>query len=174
VLQRLSGRESRYVRDVNHVISKRIVQFALSEGRPAIALEDLKGIRQRGQRRGKRQRAAFNSWPFFDLEQKLAYKAEGVGLEVLRVNPRNTSRACSQCGYLDRANRQGLDFACRACGYRTHADRNASLNIRLRGLPTRQVPSRDGAPSVAPEVPPVDAKAVHTELRPRAGTSSRP
>ena len=162
VLQRLSGRESRYVRDVNHVISKRIVQFALAEGHPAIALEDLTGIRKRGRRRGKRARANFHSWSFYDLEQKLAYKAQEAGLEVLRVDPRNTSRACSRCGYTDRANRNGSDFTCRACGYRVHADLNASRNIRLRGILARQVLGQDGAPSVAPEVPLVDAETVHT------------
>jgi IS605 OrfB family transposase len=162
VLQRLSGRESRFVCDVNHVISKRLVQFALSVGHPAIALEDLKGIRGNGRRQRKSQRADFHSWSFLDLEQKLVYKAQAADLEVVRVDPHYTSQTCSRCGYTDRANRTRHDFTCRACGYRLHADLNASRNVRLRGILARQVPRQDGAPSVAPGVPPVDAKAPST------------
>ncbi len=43
-LRKLSGRETRFKKQTNHVISKKIV--AVAEGtKRAIALEDLKGIR---------------------------------------------------------------------------------------------------------------------------------
>jgi predicted transposase len=54
-LKRLSGREKRYQRAVNHVVSKEIDQ------RPVIVLEELGGIRQRARQR-KAQRGDFHSW----------------------------------------------------------------------------------------------------------------
>jgi len=45
-LKKISGKQARYQKDTNHLISKRIVQNAQDTGR-AIALEDLGGIRDR-------------------------------------------------------------------------------------------------------------------------------
>jgi predicted transposase len=55
-LKKLSGRQARFQKDINHQISKRIVTEAERTKR-TIALEDLKGIRQRTRARGKEQRA---------------------------------------------------------------------------------------------------------------------
>ncbi len=71
LLRRLSGRESRFRRDVNHTISKRIVEKAQDTGR-GIALEDLQGLRARVTVR-QPQRATLHTWSFFDLRQKIAY-----------------------------------------------------------------------------------------------------
>ena len=78
LLKKRSGRERRFARDVNHCISKAIVQTA--QGTPrGIALEDLKGIRERinAQRTvRKRQRRVLHSWAFFQLRAFIAYKAQ--------------------------------------------------------------------------------------------------
>jgi transposase len=50
------------------------------------------------------------------------------------VDPRNTSRMCSQCGHCDKANRKSqAEFSCQRCGYSTHADYNAARNIAQLG-----------------------------------------
>ena len=58
--------------------------------------------------------------------QMLSYKA---GRHV-EVNPKNTSRKCSQCGFTAKANRSRTSFVCGECGYRAHADENAARNVR--------------------------------------------
>lgn len=60
LLKRRRRRESRFARDVNHVISKQIVTEAERTGR-GIALEDLSGIRERVRLR-KPQRVTLHSW----------------------------------------------------------------------------------------------------------------
>jgi len=145
VLQRLSGRERRFMTDVNHVISRRIADFAPNS---IIAMEDLKGIRNRKLR--KRQRGRLHRWAFFQLEGFIAYKAQSVGSVVLSVDAAYTSQACSKCGHTERANRSALLFSCKACGYCLQSDLNGSRNIRLRGILGRQVPPEDGAPSISP------------------------
>jgi IS605 OrfB family transposase len=149
-LKRLSGRKARFMRNVNHQVSKQIVEFARETGNPTIAVEALDGIRDRSKRMRKAQRRQINSWAFYQLQEFLGYKAETHGFEVLETDPRNTSKGCSQCGYLDAGNRHGHNFSCKACGFTLHADLNGSRNIRLRGLLVRQDLGGNGLSSVSP------------------------
>ena len=117
---------------MNHCISKAIVQTAKGTAR-GIALEDLKGIRERisAQRTVKRQRRVLHSWAFFQLRFFIAYKAQMVGVRLALVNPAYTSQTCSRCGHCEKANRKAqAKFLCVSCGYSAHADLNAAVNFR--------------------------------------------
>ena len=132
LLKKRSKKEKRFAKDVNHVISKRIVEKAKALG-CGIALEDLKGIRTREKTVSKPQRQRLSSWSFYQLRQFIQYKAELNGVPVVLVDPRNTSRECPVCGYADKANRVSRDdFVCQSCGYAAHADYTAALNIESR------------------------------------------
>jgi IS605 OrfB family transposase len=130
-LRRLAGKERRFARHTNHVISKRIVAKAERTTR-AIALEDLTGIGTRARAR-KPQRATLHSWAFAQLRAFVAYKARRAGVRVILVDPRHTSRTCpaQRCGHVDERNRlsQGV-FRCVRCGFAGHADAIAAENIR--------------------------------------------
>jgi len=129
-LKKLSGREARFKRNTNHVISKHIVQKA-KKNTYRIAIEDLRHIRQRTDSTvRKSQRNRHTSWTFGQLRQFLSYKAALVGVSLHIVDPRNTSRTCSMCGHCEKANRKSQsDFECKQCGYRCNADYNAAINI---------------------------------------------
>ena len=133
-LKKISGKQARYQKDTNHLISKRIVQNAQDTGR-AIALEDLGGIRDRVTVRGRKQRARHANWSFHQLRQNISYKAELAGIPVIFVDPRNTSRTCPKCGCVDKRNRitQSL-FSCVSCSYSAPADTNAAVNIAARAV----------------------------------------
>ena len=65
----------------------------------------------------------------------MAYKARLAGVPLVLVDPRNTSRTCSQCQHCEKANRQSqAKFLCKHCGHSQNADRNAALNIAALGL----------------------------------------
>jgi IS605 OrfB family transposase len=98
-----------------------------------IALEELKGIRQRVRLR-KPQRVTLHSWAFAQPGDFIVYKARRAGVPVVYVDPAYTSQQCCECGHTDKKNRvdQGL-FICRGCGVVAHADLNASHNIATRG-----------------------------------------
>lgn len=131
LLKKRNRKESRFANDVNHCISKQLVKKAKDTHR-GIALENLKGITKRVTAR-KSQRVLLYSWSFGDLQTKISYKAEMYGVPVVLVNPAYTSQQCSQCGCIDKKNRNTQEhFDCVACGYVAHADYNASLNIRAR------------------------------------------
>jgi IS605 OrfB family transposase len=128
-LKRMSGKERRFAADVNHCISKQIVTSEYT----VFALEDLSKIRVQ-KRRGKEFDRKLNSWPFYQLEQFVSYKAEALGKHVLLVDARYTSQKCSNCGHTYKGNRERSAFRCRKCGFELHADLNASRNIAQAGI----------------------------------------
>lgn len=129
-LRKLSGKEKRFRRNTNHVISKHIVSKAKSQNK-AIAIEDLRHIRSRTEARLKRsQRSRHSSWAFTQLRVFLTYKARLNGVPLHTVDPRNTSRTCSVCGHCDKKNRKSqAEFQCLQCEHSDNADRNAAINI---------------------------------------------
>lgn len=127
-LKKLSGKESRFKRNSNHIISKKIVQLA-KDTNSTIALEDLKGFNGR-QTVKKAQREQFGKWAFNQLRSFVEYKAQIAGIPIIFVNPKNTSRRCSHCGYIDKANRKSQsEFVCKHCNFSLNADLNAAKNI---------------------------------------------
>jgi len=126
-LRKISGKEKRFKADINHKISKSIIE-SLNPG-DTLVLEDLTGIRAKRLR--KEVRILINNWSFYQLEQFLTYKANAKGIGIIKVEAKYTSQTCSKCGHCARANRktQAL-FVCKQCGYTLNADLNASRNIR--------------------------------------------
>jgi IS605 OrfB family transposase len=136
-LKRVAGKEARFRRHQNHVISRRIVATAKRTGR-GIALEELRGLRERVRARGGEARNRLSGWSFHQLRSFITYKALREGVSVVVVNPRNTSRTCSQCGHCCKGNRQTQEsFRCLHCGFSCNADLNAARNIRSRAQAAR-------------------------------------
>ena len=129
-LKKLSGKERRFRKNTNHVISKRIVHKAKQQHK-ALAIEELRHIRTRTEARLRHsQRARQSSWAFDQLRQFLSYKAALAGVPLHLVDPAYTSRTCSACGHCEKANRKSqASFVCQQCGHSDNADRNAALNI---------------------------------------------
>ncbi len=131
-LKRLSGRESRFRRSINHYISKRLVSKAKDTHRQ-IALEDLKGIGDSTVRKSQRRR--HKSWAFFQLRQFITYKAKIAGVIVAMVDPRNTSRTCPSCGFVSKSNRKSQSlFSCQQCGFASNADLVGATNISRKAF----------------------------------------
>lgn len=128
-LKAMSGREKRFMSDVNHCVSKHLAHTP-SIGR--IALENLTGIRRN--RCNKTTRKWLGQWAFHQLEFNIIYKAHQQGIEVALVDPAYTSQRCSTCGYTAKNNRRKGTFACRSCGFIANADVNAAINIRDKSL----------------------------------------
>ncbi len=127
-LKKAAKKQERFVRNSNHCISKELVKDAKASQK-ALALENLKGIRERTGL-NKEMRWQMGNWAFAQLRQFVTYKAQAAGVEVIAVDPRNTSRTCSRCGHCEKANRKSQKhFRCLACGFEENADRNASHNI---------------------------------------------
>jgi len=133
LLAKRKRKERRFANNTNHIISKKLVDKAKALGL-GIALEDLKGIRDRVTVK-KAQRRTHANWSFYDLRSKIAYKAILAGVKVVFIDPRNTSRMCSKCGYISKKNRPNQStFLCQQCGFSSNADLNAARNISCRAI----------------------------------------
>jgi IS605 OrfB family transposase len=127
-LKKLFGRQKRFRKDCDHVLSKRLVQSV--ESGATLVFEDLTNIRGRAKAR-KAQRRRLHGWSFAQFQAFVAYKAEAACVTVGFVDPRYTSQKCSKCGHIERGNRPTqAEFRCKKCEFECHADYNASMNIR--------------------------------------------
>jgi putative transposase len=126
-LRKLSGRERRFVRDVNHVISKKIVSLPYD----VFALEALNPAYMRENGHGSRFRKMLGSWSPAELQSFMEYKAVDAGKITVYINPKHTSQRCSRCSYIDKNNRYGSSFKCKNCDFELNADLNASRNIEV-------------------------------------------
>ena len=128
VVKRLEQRERRLMTQINHAISKELVQFAFDFGM-GLRFEDLSGIRQTSKQRKKNKSDAAenrDSWAFYQLELFTRYKAIRAGVPVESVPAPYTSKSDHRNGVIGRRNGDwftGFD------GYRCNADWNASQNI---------------------------------------------
>lgn len=133
-LKAIGQRENRWMQDVNHCVSK-----ALVENNPKhtlFVLEDLSGVRSITEKVRLKDRYGSVSWSFYDLEQKLKYKATLNGSKVINVDPRYTSQTCPVCGHVEKSNRNKKKhiFCCKSCGYTSNDDRVGAMNLYRMGI----------------------------------------
>lgn len=133
-LKKIGQRENRWMHDINHCITK-----VLTEQNPKhtlFVLEDLTGIHQATEKIRLKDRYVSASWSFYDLEQKLIYKARKHQCSVIKVNPAYTSQCCPVCGHTEKSNRNKKIhlFNCRNCGYQSNDDRIGAMNLYRMGI----------------------------------------
>lgn len=133
-LKAIGQRENRWMQDINHQVSK-----ALAIGNPKhtlFVLEDLTGICNVTERVKTKNRYVSVSWSFYDLEQKLIYKAKQNQSSVIKVDPRYTSQCCPACGHTEKSNRNKKIhlFTCKNCGYTSNDDRIGAMNLYRMGI----------------------------------------
>jgi putative transposase len=131
-LKKISKREKNIIKDINHKISRKIVDIAI-KNQVGIKLEKLGGIRKvkcskKVNKSGESFKSSINTWEFYQLQSMIEYKSKICGIPVVYVNPHYTSQKCSRCGVIGTRNKK--KFSC-SCGHVDHADANASFNIGL-------------------------------------------
>ena len=127
IVQR-GSREARYNRDYLHRVSNRLLAEAVAYDCTHIAFEDLTHIRDSMPNKRK-----FHQWAHAQLVKYVEYKAEELGIEVVYVDPENTSKRCCECGHTSDGNRtERYFFECEKCGATANADYNAAKNVGWR------------------------------------------
>jgi len=138
LLRRLSGREQRFQKWLNHTISSQLVKEA-KQVNAALAFEDLTNIRKslNEKPRNRTERRRTNNWAFYQLRMFTQYKAVIAGVPVILVPAAYTSQTCSRCGHVHptkgKSFRSGKKFKCGHCGFEHDADVNAAKNIAALG-----------------------------------------
>lgn len=127
-LKSFTEKEKNYVKTYNHLVSKRIIDFAKKYNAPQINMELLSLS-------GTEKESALSTirwWGYYQLQTMIEYKAEREGIIVRYVDPYHTSQTCSICGHYEKGQRPTQEkFICKneKCGHTENADRNASRNI---------------------------------------------
>lgn len=152
LVRRLNAREARIVRDLNHKISREVVEYAV-KNKAGLVFEDLSGIREKKKRQNKIKgfKGAMNRWSFYQLMLFIEYKARLLGVPVVKIDPHYTSQQCSRCGLL--GNRNAKKFECPHCGHVEDADVNAAFVIALRYQGILQLPVDRGAGKGSTDTP---------------------
>jgi len=139
VLKRLSGREKRYQKWLNHNISKQIIEEA-KQTNSTVAIEDLTGIRERTNQkpRNKTERRRSNNWAFYQLRIFLEYKGVKEGVKVIAVPPAYTSQTCHCCNQIGIRTNKNFKCSNQNCGWVGDADLNGALMIKKWGCSVNQ------------------------------------
>ena len=133
-IRKIGQRENRWMSDYNHCLSKTLVNHYGAD--TLFVLEDLTDVTfDTVYSRKKENRYEHHSWSFYDLEQKLKYKAHQNGSEVVEVDAHYTSQRCPKCGRILKENRDHElhMYICDRCGYRSNDDSIAAMNIQMLG-----------------------------------------
>ncbi|WP_366515234.1 transposase [Methanoculleus sp.] len=116
-------------KDFLHKLSRQYV-----DAYATICVEDLniKYLKENGKSTGLRRSIHDASWGRF--YSYLAYKAESAGTNHIKVDPRDTTQMCSNCGSIVKKTLSERVHECPCCGFVADRDYNAAVNIHRVGM----------------------------------------
>ena len=131
------------VGDFQHKLSRKIIN-----GYDAIGAEDL---RIRNMVKNHRLSKSISDAGWGQFLSFMEYKAEEAGILFLRMDPRNTSKKCSVCGYIKQDLKlEDREWTCPICNTEHERDENASVNTDIALVQKiRQIRSRTIAKPLA-------------------------
>lgn len=131
-VDRVRNKVSNFADTYNHKVSKYIVDYAVKHNCGVIQMENLSGFSK------QQTESLLKNWSYYDLQQKVEYKAEEKGIKVIFIEPKYTSKRCNHCGCIHVDNRNCKEsqakFECKVCGHKDNADVNATKNIAMPNI----------------------------------------
>ena len=144
---RFLAQQKRRKRDIEHKVSRAVVDWAVERKVGRLAVGDVRNIAN-GVDLGKPTNQKIANWSHGQLRRYLEYKAAAKGIAVALINEAYTSQTCPNCR--ERYKPRGRMYRCPACGFRSHRDAVSSAcrtswaaNIRsvdLYGEPGKSPP----------------------------------
>lgn len=127
-------KEGEMVKKIHHSLSKELVELCLEHDITVLRIENLTGFGDKKHFKNEVEKWIYEfvlrNWGYYDLVEKIKYKAIGAGITVEFVDPAYTSLKCADCGHTSEGNLPKItDFLCESCGSAKHADHNAAKNI---------------------------------------------
>ncbi len=127
-LKKIKNKEKRIMQDIDHKVSREVVNFAIKNNVGTIHLEDLKNITKKSKTRTSRKnRKELHNWSFYRLKEYITYKAQNVGINVVLVKPDYTSQVCPCCGDKNKSDKRR--YKCKTCHSEFHRDIVGSINV---------------------------------------------
>jgi IS605 OrfB family transposase len=130
-LDAIRNKEHNYVETINHKITREIIEYCKKELIKTIHMEDLSFITKDA------TEYFLKSWPYYQIQQMIDYKAKELGIDVRYVIAKDTSKTCHCCGVVQDNARDKEDVSkytcqtidCNMFGKVQDADINAAKNI---------------------------------------------
>lgn len=121
------------IKDAEHKITSRFISDCQRAKADTIAIGDLNGIRE-SIKYSKKANQKLHQWAFARIAEKIAYKAELAGINIVSESEAWTSQTCPQCGYRKKPNNR--NYHCPKCEFTYHRDGVGAINIynKVSGL----------------------------------------
>jgi putative transposase len=126
---RMRAKHKRVMRDMEHKISRAVVDVAIERQAGTIAIGDVRDVAD-GVNHGKQHNQQSSQWNHGQVRQYITYKAEAAGIATKLVDEYYTTQTCPNCGC--RHKPRGRNYSCGRCGFSTHRDVVGQINILSR------------------------------------------
>lgn len=173
---RCKAKHRRVMRDIEHKVSKAIVQEAVARCASTIAYGDVRDIAD-GIDKGKKHNQHTSQWAHGKVRDYVEYKAQAEGIKVVLQSEKYTSQTCPSCG--NKHKPKGRVYRCRTCGFSGHRDRVGQVNILsaykfgepgkipVKGSPTYRIPHHVRVMRKWADTPQVPTTSVACGLEPQ-------
>jgi putative transposase len=126
---RFLAQQQRRARDIEHKVSRAVVDWAVERAVGTLALGDVRDVAD-GKRLNTKSQQKIGNWSHGKLRSYIEYKAQAAGIATELVDEHHTSQTCPQCG--QRHKPQGRVYRCPSCGFVGHRDAVGAANILSR------------------------------------------
>jgi putative transposase len=123
---RMKAKHARVMRDMEHKISRAIVDTAVEREAATIVIGDVRDAAD-GVDLGKAANQRISRWDHGKVRRYVGYKAEAEGITVRLEDEAYTSQTCPSCSH--RHKPKGRRYRCPACGFQAHRDVVGQVNI---------------------------------------------
>jgi putative transposase len=134
VAQKKRNKQRDSLHKASHLIAHKLVERTVVIGDLSQRQMVMKEHQEKNRRRN---RAVFNDWGLYTFTEMLKYKCHLYGKELVFLDERNTSKACSGCGHLQPMPLWKRTYCCTNCGLVMDRDENSAVNILTRFLARR-------------------------------------
>jgi putative transposase len=164
---RMKAKHQRVIRDMEHKISRAIVDVAVERCAGTIVIGDVRDVAD-GVNKGKDANQKISGWNHGKIRSYVGYKAEAEGIAVALQDEHYTSQTCPSCTH--RHKPRGRIYRCGQCGFSGHRDVVGQVNILSAYL--------HGAPGTLPAPTVVKHRMPHNlrlmRRRPDMGQAAKP
>ncbi len=123
---RMKAKHKRVIADIEHKVSRAVVDVAVERQANTIVMGDIKTIAD-GVDLGKKTNQKISGWNHGKVRQLVEYKAEAEGIAVVLIDERYTSQTCPNCRA--RHKPRGRVYRCPTCAFQSHRDVVGQINI---------------------------------------------
>ncbi len=125
---RFLAKQKRKRRDIEHKVSRSVVNYAVERGVGTLAIGDVRNVAE-GVDYSKASNQKISNWSHGQVRRYIEYKAAAAGIQTVLENETYTSQTCPNPNCLHRLKPRGRVYRCPACGFCGHRDIVGASNI---------------------------------------------